>query len=128
MIVGLGQDLLEIKRLRKTYERHGRRFLEKIYTPEEVAYALQHRDPVPRLAARFAAKEAVAKALGSGVAEGIEWREIEVLLNAAGAPQVALHGTAAARARALGITRWHLTLTHCDTLAGATAIAEGEHK
>jgi holo-[acyl-carrier protein] synthase len=123
VILGLGTDLVGIERIRKVYARQGERFLERIYTAEERAYCQQAADPAERLAARWAAKEAVMKALGTGWAAGVDFPQIAVVATG-GAPQLALSGVAATVAEERGIVRWHLSLSHSDGMAIATAIAE----
>ena len=122
MILGLGTDLVGIARIRGVYERQGRRFLDRVYTPDEQAYCLAAKDPGERLAARWAAKEAVMKALGTGWIRGVDFRQIEII-SGNGAPQIGLHGSAATIAAERGITRWLVSLSHSDGLAIATVIA-----
>lgn len=125
-IVGHGVDLVETSRIREMATEHGTRFLDRVFTPDEQAYArLAGRREGERLAARFAAKEAVLKALGTGWRNGIAWTDIEVKPEPSGQPIVRLSGKAAEIARDLGIRRWHLSLTHTDTHAMASAIASG---
>ncbi len=114
-----GIDAIEIERVAKTLARHGRRFLQRVYTDIEIAYC---RGRVRELAARFAAKEAMMKALGTGV-RGVGWREIEVLSDRRGKPLIYLHGRAAARAKALGMGRPEVSMTHSDLLAFAFVVA-----
>lgn len=123
-IVGLGTDLVELARIRHALERFGERFLTRCYTPQEIAFCRLQQDPVPRLAARYAAKEAAAKALGTGIARGILWKEIEVLRQPGHAPRLVLHGRAQQRAEALGSGTAHVTLSHAREIAGATVILE----
>lgn len=123
MVRGLGVDAVEVVRLRRALERRPR-LAERLFTEAELAYAERAVDPAPRLAARFAAKEAVAKALGVGIGP-ISWRDVEVARDAAGAPRLALSGGAARRAAGLGVERWHLSLTHTASLAVAAVMAEG---
>ncbi len=124
-VIGLGMDLTEIDRVRKALEKHGDTFALRICTTEEWAYCRTHSDPVPSLAARFAAKEAVSKALGTGIGEKCGWTDIEVERNENGAPRIILYGAANETARQMGITEWMLTLTHTRQSAAATAIALG---
>jgi len=119
-----GIDLVENARIAVALERGGEIFLRRTYTEAEIAYCRQHRDPVPRLAARFAAKEAVAKAFGTGLGAAAAFKEIEVVHDALGAPGIRLHGAAAATATAQGITALRLSLTHTDHYAAAMVIAE----
>ncbi len=122
MVVGV--DLVEISRVERMLARYGDRFLERVFTSAEVLYA---RRRAPELAARFAAKEAVAKALGVGMRmlapEGIGWREVEVLGDHRGRPEVYLHGRAAERARELGLTEWAISLSHTREYAVAFVVA-----
>jgi len=124
MIVGLGIDIVEIERIKAIYQRHAVRFSKRILTDAEQNYVLQHKDPGARLAGRWAAKEAGLKALGTGLAEGILWREVEILPDERGKPILHLHGKARERAAALGANRFHVSITHCDTLAMAQVIME----
>ena len=125
MIVGHGIDLCGVERIRRMLEAHGDHFLERTYTEAEVAYARRRKKGFEEtLAGRFAAKEAVMKALGTGWRDGVEFRGIEILNHPSGQPYVVLHGTTAEKARSLGITAWHITITHTEDLAVASAIAE----
>jgi len=122
-VLGVGTDLVDVERVRRALERHpGLR--DRLFTEREWDYAARHRDPHPHLAARFAAKEAVMKALGHGMSS-MGFVEIEVVRNESGAPSIALDRSAAAVAAAAGVSRWHLSLTHTDALAQAVAIAIG---
>ena len=121
-VCGVGVDAVDVERLRHALERRPG-LATRLFTDGERAYAARAADPGPRLAARFAAKEAVAKALGVGIG-AVSWREVEVRRSDAGAPMIALAGRAAALAAAQGVGRWHLSLSHTDTLALATVIAE----
>lgn len=125
MIVGHGVDLVEVARLGRSVERFGDRFLERVFTEGERAYAGDGPRRDEHLAARFAAKEAVLKALGTGWAQGAGWTDIEVVRGASGKPDLFLHGKAAELATGIGATRWHLSLTHTGTMALASVIAEG---
>jgi len=125
-IVGIGHDQIELARIRRTLQRHGERFLERCFTDEERRFCLGRRDPAPGLAARYAAKEAAAKALGTGVARGISWREIEVRRRRDQRPTLHFHGRAAERADRLGVLRAHVSLTHSRELATAFVVLEGE--
>ncbi len=124
MVVGLGTDLAEIARVRRSVERFGSRFLDRIYTPGEIAYCLRKKDAAESLAARFAAKEAGAKALGTGISRGVSWQEFEVRREPGGKPSLRLSGRAAELAAELGIDRLSLSLTHTRELAMAVVIAE----
>jgi holo-[acyl-carrier protein] synthase len=126
MILGHGVDLAEVQRVRRSVERFGDRFLERVFTPAELAYAGDGPRRDEHLAARFAAKEAVLKALGMGWAQGVGWTDIEVAREASGRPVLVLHGKAREVAVALGVRRWHVSLTHTGTMAMASVLAEGE--
>lgn len=126
MILGIGVDMVAIARVRGMRERQGQAFLEKCFRSDEVAYCMGKKRVDESLAARFAAKEAVMKALGTGWAEGVSFRGIEVVRLPSGAPTVVLHGGAGERAAALGVARIHLSLSHTDDHAIAYAVAEGE--
>ncbi len=120
-MIGIGTDLVEIERFRTALVRTpGLR--ERIFTAAEREYADARGDPTERYAVRFAAKEAVMKALGVGLGE-IEMRDIEVARADSGAPSIVLHGSAAALAHERGVTRWLLTMTHTDRMAQAIAVA-----
>lgn len=124
MIVGTGIDLTEIPRIQQSHERFGVRFLNRVYTHAEQTYCLRKRNSAESLAARFAAKEAAAKALGTGISHGINWLEIEVVREPSGRPTLAFHGRAEEFARRLGVVRASLSLTHTDELAMASVILE----
>ncbi len=124
MIVGSGIDLVEISRIQQTLDRFGDRFLDRVYTPAEKAYCLGKRNAAESLAARFAAKEAGAKALGTGISFGVTWREIEVVREPSGRPTLAFHGRAAQIASRLGARHAALSLTHTATLAMANVLLE----
>ncbi len=115
----VGVDIIEIARVRGVIDRRGQRFLRRIYTEKELEFC---RGRVPELAARFAAKEAVMKALGTG-RRGVSWRDIEVLPNHRNAPLVFLHGRARRRARMLGITEMAISLSHSRENAVASVVA-----
>jgi holo-[acyl-carrier protein] synthase len=121
----VGVDLIEIRRVERALQRHGDRFLERVFTPAELLYT---RKRVPELAARFAAKEAVSKALGVGVRllapYGIRWQEAEILGDWRGRPSVTLSGRAAERAAELGITEWAVSLSHSKEYAIAFVVAQ----
>ena len=124
-IIGLGLDATDIDRIADTIERHGERFLRRIFTEGEVEYCLRRRVPAIHFAGRFAAKEAAMKALGTGHSHGVLWRDVEVVRRG-GPPQLALHGGAEQRFRALGGRRSLLTITHSDDLALAEVMIFGD--
>lgn len=117
--IGIGNDLIEIQRIRHTVEAFHMRFLNRVFTRSECAYCLQFKDPVPRLAARFAGKEAVAKALGTGIGTQVSWHDIEILNDAQGKPVVHLSNNVE---RAMPHVRVLLSLSHCHTYASAVAL------
>lgn len=119
--VAVGTDIIEIARIQRTLDDFGERFLKRVYTERERHW---YGDRVNELAARFAAKEATSKALGTGIV-GIRWREMEVLPNRRGKPVLILHGRAAERARTLGLTSFSVSLTHSRTDAMAFVVATG---
>lgn len=119
--IAVGVDLIEIGRIKRSLDDFGERFLRRVYTERERE---RYRNRVPELAARFAAKEATSKTLGTGII-GIRWREMEVLPNRRGKPVLILHGRAAERARALGLTYFSVSLTHSRTDAMAFVVASG---
>ncbi|RRA50111.1 holo-ACP synthase [Acidipila sp. EB88] len=125
MIVGLGIDLAEVPRIRASMERYGERFLARIYTEAERRYCATKRYPEQNLAARFAAKEAAAKALGTGISRGVGWQDLEVQRTPGRPPQMVLHGRARVLADALGVARISLSVTHTDAYATAVVIFEG---
>jgi len=124
MIVGSGIDLAEIKRIEEAVERFGERFLRRIYTMSEQAYCLRKRKSAESFAARFAAKEAGAKALGTGISKGVHWLEIEVTREPSGRPGLRFHGRAAQIAARLGVVNATLSLTHTTELAMASVVLE----
>jgi len=124
MIVGSGIDLVEIGRIQHSLDRFGQRFLDRVYTAAEQAYCLRKRNAAESLAARFAAKEAGAKALGTGISYGISWLEIEVIREPSGRPTLAFHGRAAEFACRLGVVRAALSITHTGTLSMASVVLE----
>lgn len=124
MIVGSGIDLVEIARIQQSVERFGQRFLDRIFTTGEQAYSLRKRNAAESLAARFAAKEASAKALGTGISRGVNWLEIEVIREAGGRPSIRFHGRAAEIASRLGVAHTALSLTHTATLSMASVVLE----
>lgn len=117
-----GVDLIEVERIRQAIEKHGARFLARIYTPQELA---QVGERAPSLAARWAAKEAVAKALGTGIGD-VEWVEIEILRGPNKEPVLHLHGNAQRLAEQHGLTNWSISLSHTHEHAIAMVVAQGE--
>lgn len=125
MVIGTGIDVVEIERVARSIERYGSRFLDRVYTAAEIAYCQRkRRNAAESFAARFAAKEAGAKALGTGIGFGVTWRELEVGREPAGRPLLLLHGRAAEIAASLGVRRSSLSITHTRTQSMALVILE----
>ena len=124
MIVGLGTDLAEVDRVRGAIERHGKRFIERVYTPAEIAYAERKANRYERYAARFAAKEAGMKAIGTGWRHGVTWHDFEVTNMLSGRPTLTFHGVAAGFAERLKVRTVSLSLTHTASQAMAVVILE----
>ncbi len=124
MIKGLGVDAIEIARIARVHTEYPERFLARILTAAERDYVLRFADPAPRIAGRFAVKEACMKALGTGWGNGVRWRDIEVTRLPGGAPVVRLHGRAAEIMRGRGASVAHCTITHTDDHAMAVVILE----
>ena len=123
-ILGLGTDIIECLRIAQMIERHGELFIARVYTQHEIEYCATRKAATQHYAGRWAAKEAVLKALGTGWVRGISWRDIEVRNNAAGGPMVKLYGGARDVSERAGIERIHLSISHCRSHATATAVAE----
>ena len=124
-IIGLGLDATDIDRVADVIERHGERFLRRIFTDVEVAYCTRRRVPAIHFAGRFAAKEAAMKALGTGHSHGVLWRDVEVV-RGGGPPRLQFHGGAARRFAAIGGHSSLLTITHSDDLAMAQVLILGQ--
>jgi holo-[acyl-carrier protein] synthase len=124
MIIGSGIDLVEIERIQRSMDRYGVRFLNRIYTATEQAYCLRKRNAAESFAARFAAKEAGAKALGTGISHGVNWLEIEVVRERGARPTLRFHGRAAEFATRLGARRAALSITHTTEVAMASVVLE----
>jgi holo-[acyl-carrier protein] synthase len=124
MVLGVGTDLMEIARIAQSIERYGDRFLRRVFTPREIAYCQRKKNAAESFTARFAAKEAGAKALGTGISHGINWLELEVTREPSGKPGLELSGRAAERARQLGVAHIVLSLSHSKNTALAVVIME----
>ena len=125
MIIGIGTDLIEIARIERSLERFGDAFLNRVYTPGEIAYCMaKKKNAGESFAARFAAKEAGAKALGTGISRGVSWREFEVRRSPGQRPELHLSGRARQIADRLGILHLSLSLSHARTLSIAVVVAE----
>ena len=120
--VRTGIDLVDVPRLSQTIERLGEAFLKRVFLPSEIDYCARMAEPAIHYAARFAAKEAVAKALGTGIGEAVGWLEIEVDRGESGRPRLCLHGNAVAVARGQGVVQMDLSLTHTAQIAAAQVV------
>jgi len=125
-IVATGIDVIECERVAVVLARHGERFLERLLTDAERAYVRQKRNPLPHVAGRFAAKEAILKALGTGWRGGVAWRDMEILNDARGQPSAVLAGECARIAERLGIRQVLVSISHTSQLAIAMAVGVGE--
>lgn len=126
MIVGTGIDIAEVGRIAQSIDRFGRRFLERIFTPDEIRYCESKANKAERYAARFAAKEAAMKAIGTGWNRGVTWHDVEVSRAPGGRPTITYHKRAAEFFRALGAVRAHLSITHTADSALAQVILESD--
>lgn len=125
MVLGVGTDMIEIERVQHSIDRYGDRFLKRVFTAGEIEYCLRKKNSAESFAARFAAKEAGAKALGTGISRGVSWQEIEVRREVGERPTLHWSGRAAERAVVLGATRVELSLTHSRTVATAVVLVQG---
>ena len=124
MIIAIGIDLVEVSRLEEVFARRGERFRARVFTEGEISYCEALASKFASYAARFAAKEAVMKALGTGWSEGVGWKDIEVVSQPGGAPAIHLHKRALERMREISATRVHISLTHSGNLAIAQVVLE----
>lgn len=124
-IKGLGVDLMEIERLKRSIERRGKRLLEKIFTEEEIKYCFSMGEPYQHLTARFCLKEAVLKAFGLGLSKGVTLRDVEVKLDKLGKPYVEIHGRLKEEAEKYGVSRIIVSMSHSGEYAIAVAILTG---
>jgi holo-[acyl-carrier protein] synthase len=125
MIVAIGIDLVEIARIEEVFARRGDRFRARVFTDDEIIYCERRASKFASYAARFAAKEATMKALGTGWSDGVGWMDIEVVSGPNGAPALQLHRRALERLREIGATKAHVSLTHSGSLAMAEVLLEG---
>ena len=125
MILGIGTDIIEVARIRASHEKFGERFVSRILLPSEIEYCLSHKDPAPFIAARFAAKEAVSKAFGTGIGRSLGWLDIEVRRKESGEPYVELHGKGRDLLAARNGSKVFLTISHTVHHATATALLDG---
>ncbi|MFA4015104.1 MAG: hypothetical protein RUDDFDWM_000177 [Candidatus Fervidibacterota bacterium] len=124
-ILGIGIDAVEVERVKLLLKRYGNRFLSKVFQPEEIGYCMKQPNPEQHLAVRYAAREAVAKALGVGFGMGIKWSDIYVVREANGVPKVKLQGAAAKLAFEMGVEKIWISLSHTQNIAVAVAVLEG---
>lgn len=124
MILGVGIDIIEVGRIASSYERFGERFLKRILKPEEIKYCLSNKNPAPFLAARFAAKEAVSKAFGTGIGSKISWQDIEIKKEVSGKPYIVLHENGLKLMKEMGAKKMHISISHTENYAVAMAILE----
>jgi len=124
MITGIGIDVVQNDRIRDSIQRFGDRFLNRIYTEREIEYCKKCAQPDIHYAARFAAKEAAFKALGTGWAAGVKWKDVEILRLPSGKPELHLHGEALTHAETAGAKRFHVSLTHDQLVSCAVVILE----
>jgi holo-[acyl-carrier protein] synthase len=122
---GIGVDVVKVERLVQSLERFGEKMERRLFTEGELEYCRRHKDPLPHLAARFAAKEAASKAIGTGMSGGVGFRQFEVHQPGGHQPQLEFHGVALERFRSLGCSASHLSLTHDGGLAIACVVIEG---
>ena len=126
MILGVGNDILEVGRIQRELDQPGPSFRDRLFSPDEIAYCEAKRYPAQHYAARFAAKEAFLKALNTGLRDGLSWTDMEVRNGAAGAPELILSGEALVLARQRGIEKTFLSLSHTSSLAMASVVLEGQ--
>jgi holo-[acyl-carrier protein] synthase len=124
-IIGVGMDIVETKRIAESIERFGDRFLHRVFLEGEVAYSRSMKSPHLHLAARFAAKEAISKAFGTGIGHEMGWRDLEIVREPGGAPRVVLHGRAEAYAKARGVQAVQVSLSHTAEYGAASAVVIG---
>lgn len=124
MIIGTGIDIIEVGRIESSHEKFGERFLKRILRPAEIEYCLSHKRPAPFLAARFAAKEAVSKAFGTGIGAQLGWQDVEVGRKQSGEPFVILHGGGLRLLEQRNARMVHLSLSHTEAYAAAVAVLE----
>ncbi len=125
-MLGIGTDIIECLRIAQMIQRHGEQFIERVYTPHEIQYCQARKQSTQHFAGRWAAKEAVLKALGTGWVRGISWRDVEVRSETSGKPTIVLKGGAKQAAEAQGISDVLISISHCRTFATAYATAVGE--
>src|ERR1700744_219089 len=124
MILGIGIDIIEVARIKSSYEKFGERFLKRILHADEIAYCLSHKNPAPFIAVRFAAKEAISKAFGTGIGSQLGWQDMEVKRRESGEPYVVLHGGGIELLARRGARVVLISLSHTEQSAAAVAILE----
>jgi holo-[acyl-carrier protein] synthase len=124
MILGVGIDIIEVARIKSAQDKFGERFLKRILLPDEIAYCMSHRSPAPFLAARFAAKEAISKAFGTGIGAELGWHDMEVCRKPSGEPYVVLHGLGPDLLRKRGGHSVLISLSHTENYATSVAILQ----
>jgi holo-[acyl-carrier protein] synthase len=124
MILGTGIDIIEVARIGSSYEKFGERFVNRILHADEIAYCLSHKNPAPFIAARFAAKEAVSKAFGTGIGASLGWQDMEIRRKDSGEPFVVLHGQGKKLFKSRRAKRLLISLSHTANYAAATAVLE----
>lgn len=125
MILGVGIDIIEVTRIQASFEKFGERFVNRILHPGEIAYCVSHKSPAPFIAVRFAAKEAISKAFGTGIGAQLRWHDMEVRRKESGEPYVILHGSGQKLLEARGGRAVLISLSHTQNYAAAVAILEG---
>jgi len=124
MILGTGIDIIEVGRVQASHQRFGERFLKRLLLADEIAYCLSHKNPAPFIAARFAAKEAISKAFGTGIGAQLGWRDMEIRRRDSGEPSVVLHGKGKKLFKSRRAKRLLVSLSHTANYAAATAVLE----
>lgn len=124
MIIGIGIDISEQERIRASIAQFGQQFVEKLFTTQEIAYCERYRDPTEHYAGKFAVKEAFMKAIGTGRRQQVTFKDIEVLNQSSGAPQIVLHGSTQTLTDVLGVTQIHVSVSHSANIAVAVVILE----
>ncbi|HAS16753.1 MAG: holo-[acyl-carrier-protein] synthase [Nitrospirae bacterium RIFCSPLOW2_12_42_9] len=125
MIIGTGVDIVAVNRIKDAGTKWGKRFLNRIFTENELRYSFSHKIPHMHLAARFASKEAVMKALGTGHNHGIVWKDIEVINKESGKPEIVLRGKSMELAKSMGMVNIHISIAHDESYAIAQVVLEG---
>jgi holo-[acyl-carrier protein] synthase len=124
MILGVGIDIIEVARIASSYEKFGERFVNRVLLADEIAYCLSHKNPAPFIAVRFAAKEAISKAFGTGIGAQLGWRDMEIRRKDSGEPFVVLHGQGKKLFKSRRAKRLLISLSHTANYAAATAVLE----